>query len=394
MHLKRFEGTSMADVLRQVREELGPDALVVSQRTVRRERGIFGRLARPVVEVTAAAERSLQHEEALQRGSRVAPDESWKDLRLARALVGPMEAELQSLRGAIERLSHQTRAPSAGLLADEIQELRRIALSLRPGTANAAEDAGDAARTLCSAGLDAVHADAVAAAAARRAGGEGAQQADALVDALAMRLDDKLRPPRSEDAPALLCVGPPGAGKTTTLAKLAARSSVEDRHPVVLTTDVHRVGADASLRACARELDVPFEAAVSPESLARSVGRFSRQPVLVDTSGRSRRDLDALPDLLRLRDALGKRARVCLVLPATHKEIDLRADLKRYRELEPDEMVFTKLDESCDFGNVGNVLLDEACPPLTWIATGQRVPQDLHVADPSDLARRILGVGA
>ena len=382
MHLKRFEGASMADVLRQVRDELGPDALVVSRRTVRRDRGLFGRLGRPVVEVTAAVDESARRV-AERPAERVAADDSWKDLRLARALVGPMEAEIQSLRAAVERLSHEARSAGTGLLSAEIDELRTIARSLRPSSGGSADDA--VAGRLQSTGLDAAHAAALVAAAEDGEGG-------AFADALAERLDDKLRPPRAWDASALLCVGPPGGGKTTTLAKLAARGRIEEHRPALLTTDVHRVGADASLRACARELELPFETAVSPQALAGIAARFDDQPLLVDTSGRSRGDADALPDLARLRDALGSRARVCLVLPATQKDADLRADLGRYRDLEPDAMVLTKLDDSCELGSLGNVLLEEDCPPLCWIGTGQRVPQDLHVADPNDLARRILGV--
>ena len=395
MHLKRYEGTSMADVLRQVREELGPDALVISQRTVRRGGGLFGRLAGPIVEVTAAAEREPLHGDERDVTGRARPDDSWKDLRLARALVGPMESELRSLRGAVDRLGHQAHGGATGLLAEEIEELRRLVGTLRREAGERrSPPPDDATNALRSAGLDAGHSRALAASACAASGSEKTPDLSALVDALASRLDGRLEPPRPDDASALLYVGPPGCGKTTTLAKLAARAEGGDERPALLSTDVHRMGAEAPLRACAKVLDVPYAAAVSPEGLAESVRRFGRRPVFVNTSGRSRKDADAVPDLLRLRDALGARARVCVVLPATHKEVDLRSDLERYRALEPDEMVITKLDESRDLGSIGNLLLDEGCPPLTWIANGQRVPQDLHLAEPTDLARQILGVAA
>jgi len=385
----------MADVLRQVREMLGPDALIVSQRTVRREGRLFGRLARPVVEVTAAVDHApdARPDGGPPAGDRVAPDDSWKGLHLARALVAPMEAELSSLRRSIDRLATETQVRTSGLVADEIDELRRVVRALRAGTPPPATTGGPLGSALHCAGLDAAHAEHLAREATRLAPGDGGLP-EALVHALAERLDDRMRPPRPHERTALLCVGPPGAGKTTTLVKLAARSAGAARPPALVTTDVHRAGGDACLRACARELDVPFEAAASAEGLAHSVRRFERRSVLVDTTGRSRRDRDALPELRRLRDALGDRARVCLVLPATHKEIDLRAELGRYGELAPDELVLTKLDESAELGSLCNVLLDADTPPLTWIATGQRVPQDLHVADPGDLARRVLGAGA
>lgn len=394
MHIKRFEGTTMREVLREVREELGPDALVVSTRTTRRDQGWLGRFGRPIVEVTAAVDRPPRpatHENGV---GRVEPDPSWKDMRLARALMNPLEAEMASLRNAVDRLAEQAAAPQRGLLADEIAQLRAISADLagsRGTPAHLPEAHGDA---YLAAGLETRHAASLSAEASELTREGEDERGDPLVEALARRLDAKLAPPRSDEHPISLYVGPPGVGKTTTLAKLAARDASLDEGMVLLSTDVHRAGGEAMLRAYAEQLQMPFATAVSPQSLARSISRLGGQRVLVDTAGRSRADQAAIPQLKRLRDALGEKARVCLVLPATTKESELRADLGRYRTLEPDSMVLTKVDESCDLGNVANLLLDGACPPLSWITSGQRVPADLEVADPTQLAGRILGVPA
>jgi len=352
MHLKRFEGASMREVLREVRETLGPDALVVSTRTVRRHRSLFGRLGGSVIEVTAAVDRAPGVESVAEQHQ---PEASWNDLRMTRALVSPLEAEIRALRSAVERLS--ARSEPAVDLTRDLQALREVARERKAGCGP------------------------------RPARGEP-------VDALAARLDAALRPPRPDENAAILYVGPPGAGKTTTLAKVAARTESFRDDLAVVTTDCHRLGADASLRAFAKQLGVPFEAAVSPGQLAQAVAKRGRRPMLIDTAGRSRRDTTALTELRMLRDALGARARVCLVLPANGREIDLRADVARYRELEPDALVLTKVDESVGLDDAASLLLGGDCPPLHWIATGQRVPEDLFVADPRDLAERILGAAA
>lgn len=390
MHIKRFEGSDMRDVLRRVREELGPDALVLSTRNLRRRGRLFGAFGRSVVEVTAAVDREARkaaqpqgaEERAQAASANAGPDASWNELRITRALVSPLEAEIQELREAIERLHHSPEASATSRLTEELDALRRVALDLRSARAPQGPR-GEA--PFRRAGLDGRHASRLAAAV------EDGSQA---VPALARLLDEKLRPPRPDEDAVTLYVGPTGVGKTTTLAKVAGwtRDSRDDL--AVFSTDVHRVAADAPLRAWSRNNGIDFETATSPSEFATAIARLGRRPVLVDTAGRNRQDEIGMRELVQLRDALGERARVCLVLPATRKEADLHADVARFGALAPEAMAVTRIDESSDLGNVANLLLDGSCPPLHWLAAGQRVPDDLEVADPHDLAERILGAAA
>jgi len=386
----------MRDVLREVREELGPDALVVSTRTHRRDRRWFGKLSQPVIEVTAAVDRDLRRAEAAPDAApRVVPDPSWNELRLTRALVSPLESEIRSLRATVERLAVREAPGAQEDLTQEVQRLRRLTEDFVAGSGQEPGRAPLSGDPYTAAGLDPRHA--VHLSEALRSGPlsePGGAPSHAAVRVLAARLEALLQPPRPASDTAVLYVGPPGAGKTTTLAKRAGRDAAMHEDLVVLSTDMHRLGASGILRAYAKQLDVPFRTSTSASGLEKALSRIGKRPILVDTPGRSRNDPEALAELQAFRDALGSRGRVCLVLPATMKEGDLRRQVDRYRVLEPDAMVLTKIDESDDCGNVANLLLDEGCPPLTWIADGQRVPGDLHVADPDDLALRILGVAA
>ena len=94
MHIRRFEGSSMREVLREVRETLGPDALVVSTKHLRRDRGLFGQFGKPTIEVTAAVDHEPARASAPQSGQ---PHASWNELRLARSVVTPLEGEIQQL---------------------------------------------------------------------------------------------------------------------------------------------------------------------------------------------------------------------------------------------------------------------------------------------------------
>ncbi len=405
MHVKRFEAATLPEALAQVREALGPDALVLSTRQVRRQGGLFGRFGRGVVEVTAAVDRDVRRAAvapapaagasgpaaAPPAAPRVAPDASWRELRWTRALIEPLEAEVSALRRAVEQLGvapgPAVPAPAAPLAA-EIAELRRVARAFARPEPGASESPWT--RRLVAAGIAREHAEPLVAEARLRAS-EGECEERALVQSLAARLDSRLAPPREDDPPRTLFVGPTGAGKTTSLAKVAAREPGAVG-PALVSADAHRVGGDAALRAYAEGLELPFSVAVSEQALVEAAKRSGGRRLLVDTAGRSPRDAAALGELRRLRGALGRSVRVNLVVSATTKESDLARSVAWFRPLEPDGLVVTRLDESGDLGNLANLLLDGDAPPLTWLGAGQRVPDDLLVPDPHQLACRVLGV--
>ena len=239
MHIRRFEGSSMREVLREVRETLGPDALVVSTKHLRRDRGLLGQFGKPTIEVTAAVDHELARASAPQSGQ---PHASRNELRLARSVVTPLEGEIQQLRAMVERMS-----PTSHLsedIAGELRALRRVTSQLA-----SARDGRSAAGPLVAAGIDPRHADASAA-------------PDApwheIVDDLARRLDAALAPPRSDEDAAILYVGPPGVGKTTTIAKVASRTSESRDDLVIVTTDVHRLGGVQDIGHGRREAVVGF----------------------------------------------------------------------------------------------------------------------------------------
>lgn len=392
MHIRRFEASTLREALQHVKEELGPDALVLSQRSVRRDGGWFGWFGQPVVEIVAAVDREPLR--GAETSPRVTPDPSWRSLSLTKALVDPLEAEVRALRRSLDALA----VPQAQEgLRREVVELRQVVEDLQRPSAGCAQGAPDDLMSrLEAAGFALRHARSIAEEAAERARAEGQTDSDprlALSQVLATRLDACMLPPREDDPNRIsVLVGATGVGKTTTLAKLAARQPADADRVALLTTDTYRVAADEQLRVFAQRLGVRFEVAVSTEDLTRRVERLGRCRVLIDTAGRSRGDSSAIPDLVRCRAALGPRARVHLVMAAITHDTTLRAELERFAPLEPDALIMTKLDEGESLAHVANLLLDERTPPLTWLGTGQRVPDDLEVPDPSQLAVRMLGV--
>jgi len=386
----------MEEALSRVREELGAEALILSTRQQRQKDGVFGWLARPIVEVTAAVDRDARTGRTDAREA--APNGSWRTLSVTRALVDPLEREVRELRQSVDRMASFCSAEDE--LRKGLAELQRTLATVRAGAATAVAQAtggalaGGVCERLEERGLDGAHARRLTEAVARERR-PAESETRCLRRVLARELDRRLVPPRPDRGPqAALFIGATASGKTTTLAKVAGSEIEAEGASVVVTTDVWRKGGEQQLRSLAGELELPFCVALSPEELEGHLRRFGDRRVLVDTPGRSRNDASALPELLRCREVLGARSWVAQVVSATTKGADLRAQLSHYRELVPDAVVVTHVDESEDLWNVANLLLDEATPPLAWVGTGQRVPEDLLVPDPDEMADRIVGYAA
>jgi flagellar biosynthesis protein FlhF len=179
-------------------------------------------------------------------------------------------------------------------------------------------------------------------------------------------------------------VGPTGAGKTTTLAKLAARAVAAGRDVAIVTLDTYRVAAVEQLRAFADRLDVPLEIAFTPQDLRRALQQFGdKQRVFVDTTGRSPLDRDAMQALAGTLH--GKNVATMLCLPAQTRAADAALVLDRYDVLGIDMVALTKWDETLSPGEALSALIERGLP-LSHVTTGQEVPADIVAADAAQLA--------
>ena len=185
-------------------------------------------------------------------------------------------------------------------------------------------------------------------------------------------------------------VGPTGVGKTTTIAKLAAYAKLELKQKVaLLTLDTFRMAAVDQLHQYAEILQVPLHVALTVEDL-RAAMRFyqDRALVLIDTPGHSPKDSEMQNQLRRFLDELPE-VETHLVLSATTKPRDLADIAQRFEPLKPGRIIFTKLDETSTFGPLLSTLV-RVKRPLSYLGTGQEVPQDLEMATSRRVADLIL----
>lgn len=370
MELKRIVGPDVKTALRLVREQLGPDAMILSNRRVPTGVEIVAAPDSASAALASAQPRRQEpppvprHEAAPPPGVAARREEATSPQLLE------VQSELRSIRAFLEQrlgeLPGERAAPGPGIEGRIWRRLTRI------GIPNAL------VRDLV-AGTDAA---------------SGWDSAWRLALArLASRLREAQDPVSAGGVWAF--VGPTGAGKTTTICKLAVRHVLAHgpEGVALLSMDASRLGGSDMLRAVARLLGVPFHGASGGESLEKMLRRVrGSRLVLVDTAGcdrKFRRDAEQLAELGALRQHVG----TLLVLPANVQLACLEAAVADFGACAPVAAVVTKLDETTSLGEVIGLLARERLP-VAYSTDGQEIPDDLRVASAADLVEHAVGLDA
>ena len=213
-----------------------------------------------------------------------------------------------------------------------------------------------------------------------------------LESALAAKMQAYAAPPVLDGHNIIAVVGPTGVGKTTTLAKLAARFALEEGKKVALVTaDTYRIGAVEQLRTYARIMGVPLEIALSPDEVTAAVAKHhDKDVVLVDTVGRSQRSDEHLAELKTFVEAANPTDVYLCVAASLGRGVQ-REVIERFAALSPTRLVVTKLDESANCGALVNLPLRTGLG-IACMTAGQNVPQDIEFADAGVVARMVVGV--
>ncbi|WP_249978997.1 flagellar biosynthesis protein FlhF [Vreelandella olivaria] len=371
MSVRRFVGANSRDVMRQVRETLGDDALILANR--RTEGG---------VEILAMADEAVDHFDP--SSAPVPPDTSSSVFSL------PVKDPLEAMS---ERLLR------------EMQDMRELLTRRQPAPAVEPEHASDTPtrlyHLLLSVGFSEELSGEILAglpASLTEAGVDSDQPLAWLREQLMARLAVLTEESSFfEQAGIVALVGPTGVGKTTTTAKLAARFVM--RHgtrPVALvTTDSFRIGAHEQLRIYARLLDTPMYALDLEQPIDDLLGRLQgKQWVIIDTVGMSQRDQRVIEQIAQLQ---GGRSTVRLVLllnaasqPETLEEVVLRyRQAARAAGAELDDCIITKQDEAGRLAPVLDIVMRHGMRVL-FGSHGQQVPEDMAVATPAGLIDQAL----
>jgi len=188
---------------------------------------------------------------------------------------------------------------------------------------------------------------------------------------------------------AVMLIGPTGVGKTTTIAKLAARALKAGKKAAIVNLDTYRIGAMEQARIYARILGIPLATASNAAELRACIGKFSadRDIIFIDTMGRNPRDAAYINEIAGLC-GIDLPIEVHLLMSAASDDASMIEAYRSYRALPIDYLGFSKLDEAVRYGSLYNLLLTYQ-KPVAWLTTGQSVPGDIEPATVKRLASLI-----
>ena len=428
LRTKSYTARTVTDCLLQAKQELGPDAIIVSRRTYKKG-ALFGRWGgREMVEMTFG---TYQSPIIAPANSNLRYSGGQKPLA-AEKLTDSETARIQELEEKLAKLTASVRSIN-DTPADKPKAIKSLA-SFVPASLQADPQSGSqegatrlVAQEPASArnrrrkepaaapavvteegypGLTQQLLDAdIAAPLARQLISEvpaGLTPSDAATF-LRTVLSQRLKISNGIDAyPAhgkmrlLAFVGTTGVGKTTTIAKLTARYALMERRKVgVITLDTQRIGAAEQLQKYGEILRVPVKVAHDKLELIQQIELFAaegKEIVLLDTAGRSPNEMIPLGETAHLFEGVGAVQKF-LTVPAMLGQRDMENIVTKFQSIfTPDAVVLTKLDEASDHTCFGRLLTLQAKfgLPLAFVTTGQRVPDDIVLPDAHAIASRIL----
>ncbi len=410
MLVRIFEAETMPQALKKVKEALGPDALILSTRTVRKSGlGVF---RKPICEVTAAIDSSdseefgqtspastdpfaaeqddLNYQDLWQQPREAAvssynqhiqeikqPDDSLKDVRNEIDELKALVRQLAKPAGPQASKPIVTAPPRKVQQGAEVQEM-----SLLQNELDRLGISGEAAATLEQYAWEKL---------SPRQLGDPQGIREFLNDAIG-RLVSVTCPFKSigNQQKRIALVGPTGVGKTTTIAKMAASQLLKGTTRIALITiDTYRIAAVEQLKVYGEIMNLPVEVVTTPEQLQQAIARHrDKELILIDTAGRSPRDDMSIAELAAFLGQANTENH--LVLSATTRDRELTEVVQRFGRIPLHSLVFTKLDECEQCGTLLNISLTQQLP-LSFLTNGQRVPEDLMEADAEAITGFITG---
>jgi len=407
MNVKKFTAATSRDALRKVREALGPDAVILSNRPVDGIVEILAlanddvaSMASPSVESGMDAPRpSLQHLEPVHAAPALAPvaaapaPQSYANRRAPQPEPAfDMAAMTAMMSAAIAQAKDSAASEMSGMM-NEIRAMRgqmetQLAELSWGATQQREPQKAGVLRDLLAAGFSATLARYLV-----EKMPAGKDEADAM-RWIKTVLQRNLTTMADEDemlskGGVFALVGPTGVGKTTTTAKLAARCVM--RHGpeklALITTDAYRIGGHEQLRIYGKILGVMVHSVKDEADLRIALKELrNKHTVLIDTVGVSQRDQMVTQQVAMLSET-GADVKRLLCLNSTSTNETLNEVVRAYQGSGLAGCIMTKLDEAASIGNVLDVVIRQKLN-LYYISTGQRVPEDLHLPDRAMLVDR------
>lgn len=386
MLIKKYTVNNMNEALTRIRYELGKDAVIISQRKIKKP-GIKGIFSKRQLEVTAAVENS-----SIDRNSKVkstsihASNNSYSrkgtsaDYNMDKSindLKNLMNKEIENKRNKQAMVDNNEQKKSE--IESEVKEMKDMLKAVMKNTTKDSKD--ELLEFLSNSDID-------------------MQFYDEFNEKLKGDFDvSKLRDIMSRDIKSsnddlngnVVLVGPTGVGKTTTIAKLAGNLSLVKKKKVgLITVDTYRIGAVEQLKTYAEIMNIHFEVVITIKEMEAAIKKMKDcDVVLIDTTGRSSKNKMQISELRAFVDKANATS-INIVISATTKNKDIKTILEGYRILNYDKVIITKLDETSVYGSIYNISRI-ANKPIRYVTTGQNVPDDIKDFSKDEAIKLVFG---
>lgn len=396
MIIKRYLVSNMNEALTRIRYELGKDAIIISQRKVRKP-GIKGLFSGKLIEVTAAVENSSseiknsqkkdeEFKDSLESIKKIIKDEGSIERNKSQAVENKF---LENNKNPYEQVGNKKEISNVNSdvasVHKEVTELKTLLNKVIDNTSK------NEKRDPLECRLDELDIDEdfyeEIINLARSNFKENIDEQEALKKIFAESI---LEATESLSGRVVL-IGPTGVGKTTTIAKLAGRLAlIEKKNVGLITVDTYRIGAIEQLKTYAEIMNIPFRVVITIKEMQEAIKSMENcDIVLIDTTGRSSKNAMQISEL-RAFVQKANPDHISMVISATTKNKDIKSILEGYSALEYDNVIITKLDETTVYGSLYNIA-KRANKPINFITTGQNVPDDIKIPTNKVIARFILG---
>ncbi|WP_125152188.1 flagellar biosynthesis protein FlhF [Clostridium rectalis] len=380
MLIKKYIVNNMNEAMNRIRYELGKEAIIISQRKIRRP-GFLGFFKKKVIEVTAAIDNSNKDDKDMESSVEII-----KKIMENKEKLNSKKLELS--KEEFNKNSHEDKNKQLldkEILLNEIQEMKNMMSSMMNNSLSVSQEESELEGLLKNSDLN-----------------------EDIIRNILMKVEnidneledvEKAKIVIKEMIPistmilkdVIVLVGPTGVGKTTTIAKLAGRLSLIEKKTVgLITIDTYRIGAVEQLKTYADIMRIPFKVVFSIKDMEEAISDMKDcDVILVDTTGRNSKNTMQISELRAFIDNT-RTENIHLVISATTKNRDIDTIVEGYKPLGYNNIIITKLDETTTYGSVLNII-QYAGKPVSFITTGQNVPDDIRKIDPEEMGTLILG---
>lgn len=372
MVIKKYIVKNMNEALTRIRYELGKDAIIISQRKIK-ESGLKGFFKPKVIEVTAALENNK-----LEKNKIVADE---KELNSFKSSLDNIK-DIIAKEEVKEVKKQEVKNIDNKDLEHEIKEIKELLNKVIKNTDK------EKVENINSEYLKEIDIDENL---IKELNIENYENIDCFKEDFKNLLEKEINIKDKNLSGRVALIGPTGVGKTTTIAKLAGRLALIEKKKVgLITIDTYRIGAVEQLKTYAEIMNIPFKVVITLKDMEEAIESLEGcDVILIDTTGRSSKNTMQISELRAFIDKV-KANSISLVISSIIKNNDIEIILKGYEDINYDNIIITKLDETNSYGFLYSIIKKSKIP-ISYITVGQNVPDDIRVPSKNEIIKLILG---